>query len=106
MVNIGNTNWLSLGGAKVGQVQSGNGNVHFGGGNSNQGSSTLQDRLSAIDRGDPAAFLSMTGNSRVSSIGGVSAPQGDSLLARLDAIGTGELSPHYGTNEKKLDWSM
>lgn len=101
MVSIGKLNWLSLGASKVGQTQPSN--AHFAGVKLPQGGNTLQDRLAAIDRGD---FLSLTGSSRISSNSGTNRSQSNSLLSRLDAIGTGELSPQYGNNEKKFDWIM
>lgn len=106
MVSIGKVNWLQLGATKVGQTQSPSSGVHFGGGNSAQGGNTLQDRLEAIDKGNPTAFTSLSGPSKVAGISGISSSGGGSLLERLDAIGTGELSPQYGSKEKNLDWIM
>ena len=78
-------------------------NVAFTGTQVNSNGNTLQNRLNAIDRGDPTAFLSLNGTNNISATGGASS-QGGTLLQRLDAIRTGELSPKYG--EKNFDWNM
>lgn len=78
-------------------------NVAFTGTRVNNNGNTLQNRLDAIDRGDPTAFLSLNGTNNISATGGASS-QGGTLLQRLDAIGTGELAPKYG--EKNFDWNM
>ncbi len=98
MVSIDKQHWLTQGALQIGhKVQSPSGGVHFGGGSSAGKVNSLQDRLAAIDRGE------IPSNSYAVSSG---RPQGNTLLDRLDAIGTGELSPQFGTNEKKLDWTM
>ena len=102
MVSIGKINWLQH--SANGNVNpAGNGVAFTGtritGGNNN----TLQNRLDAIDKGDLTAFLSLNGTNNISATGGASS-QGGTLLQRLDAIGTGELSPKYG--EKYFDWNM
>lgn len=78
-------------------------NIAFTGTRVNNNGNTLQNRLDAIDRGDPTAFLSLNGTNNISATGGASS-QGGTLLQRLDAIGTGELAPKYG--EKNFDWNM
>ena len=58
-------------------------------------------RLAASSDGADAPSVWYTNN--ISATGGASS-QGGTLLQRLDAIGTGELSPKYG--EKNFDWNM
>lgn len=101
MVSIGKVNWLQQ--TSVGKMNPANNNVAFTGTRVNNNGNTLQNRLDAIDRGDPTAFLSLNGTNNISATGGASS-QGGTLLQRLDAIGTGELSPKYG--EKNFDWNM
>ena len=86
MVSIGKINWLQ---------HSANGNVNPAG-----NGVAFTD---AIDRGDPTAFLSLNGTNNISATGGASS-QGGTLIQRLDAIGTGEISPAY--SEKNFDWNM
>ena len=87
MVSIGNTNW-SLQGALLGQQTSRG--ITFGGNSGSNG--TLMQRLEAIDRGDSSAIV----GGRANHYGGF-APD-TNLMARLDAIGTGELSPKSDSN--------
>ncbi len=96
MVSIDKQHWLAQGALQIGkQIQPPAGGVHFTGGSTGKVSS-LQDRLAAIDRGEiPASYTASSGQ-----------PHGNTLLERLDSIGTGELSPKFGTNEKKFDWTM
>ena len=101
MVCIGKVNWLQQ--TSVGKMNPADNNVAFTGTRVNNNGNTLQNRLDAIDRGDPTAFLSLNGTNNISATGGASS-QGGTLLQRLDAIGTGELSPKYG--EKNFDWNM
>ena len=101
MVSIGKVNWLQQ--TSVGRMNPADNNVAFTGTRVNNNGNTLQNRLNAIDRGDPTAFLSLNGTNNISATGGASS-QGGTLLQRLDAIGTGELSPKYG--EKNFDWNM
>ena len=101
MVSIGKVNWLQQ--TSVGRMNPADNNVAFTGTRVNNNGNTLQNRLNAIDRGDPTAFLSLNGTNNISATGGASS-QGGTLLQRLDAIGTGELSPKYG--EKYFDWNM
>lgn len=101
MVSIGNVNWLQQ--TSVGKMNPADNNVAFTGTRVNNNGNTLQNRLDAIDRGDPTAFLSLNGTNNISATGGASS-QGGTLLQRLDAIGTGELAPKYG--EKNFDWNM
>ena len=98
MVNINKINWLSLGASNVGRTQPANtGNASI---KPLQSENTLQNRLEAIDRGDFSSLSSLTMSSNNNS------GNGSSLLDRLNAIGTGELSPSYGSNERKLDFMM
>lgn len=101
MVSIGKANWLQQ--TSVGKMNPADNNVAFTGTRVNNNGNTLQNRLDAIDRGDPTAFLSLNGTNNISATGGASS-QGGTLLQRLDAIGTGELAPKYG--EKNFDWNM
>lgn len=101
MVSIGKVNWLQQ--TSIGKMNPADNNVAFTGTRVNNNGNTLQNRLDAIDRGDPTAFLSLNGTNNISATGGASS-QGGTLLQRLDAIGTGELSPKYG--EKNFDWNM
>ena len=101
MVSIGKVNWLQQ--TSVGRMNPAGNNVAFTDTQVNSNGNTLQNRLNAIDRGDPTAFLSLNGTNNISATGGASS-QGGTLLQRLDAIGTGELSPKYG--EKNFDWNM
>lgn len=101
MVSIGKVNWLQQ--TSVGKMNPADNNVAFTGTRVNNNGNTLQNRLDTIDRGDPTAFLSLNGTNNISATGGASS-QGGTLLQRLDAIGTGELSPKYG--EKNFDWNM
>ena len=101
MVSIGKINWLQH--SANGNVNPAGNNVAFTGTQVNSNGNTLQNRLNAIDRGDPTAFLSLNGTNNISATGSASS-QGGTLLQRLDAIGTGELSPKYG--EKNFDWKM
>ncbi len=101
MVSIGKVNWLQQ--TSVGKMNPADNNVAFTGTRVNNNGNTLQNRLDAIDRGDPTAFLSLNGTNNISATGGASS-QGGTLLQRLDAIGTGELAPKYG--EKNFDWNM
>ena len=101
MVSIGKVNWLQQ--TSVGRMNHAGNNVAFTGTQVNSNGNTLQNRLNAIDRGDPTAFLSLNGTNNISATCGASS-QGGTLLQRLDAIGTGELSPKYG--EKNFDWNM
>lgn len=101
MVSIGKVNWLQQ--TSVGKMNPADNNVAFTGTRVNNNGNTLQNRLDAIDRGDPTAFLSLNGTNNISATGGASS-QGGTLIQRLDAIGTGELSPKYG--EKNFDWNM
>ena len=101
MVSIEKVNWLQQ--TSVGRMNPAGNNVAFTGTQVNSNGNTLQNRLNAIDRGDPTAFLSLNGTNNISATGGASS-QGGTLLQRLDAIGTGELSPKYG--EKNFDWNM
>ena len=101
MVSIGKINWLQQ--TSVGKMNPADNNVAFTGTRVNNNGNTLQNRLDAIDRGDPTAFLSLNGTNNISATGGASS-QGGTLLQRLDAIGTGELAPKYG--EKNFDWNM
>ena len=101
MVSIGKVNWLQQ--TSVGKMNPADNNVAFTGTRVNNNGNTLQNRLDAIDKGDPTAFLSLNGTNNISATGGASS-QGGTLLQRLDAIGTGELSPKYG--EKNFDWNM
>ena len=101
MVSIGKVNWLQQ--TSVGKINPADNNVAFTGPRVNNNGNTLQNRLDAIDRGDPTAFLSLNGTNNISATGGASS-QGGTLLQRLDAIGTGELAPKYG--EKNFDWNM
>ncbi len=101
MVSIGKVNWLQQ--TSVGKINPADNNVAFTGTRVNNNGNTLQNRLDAIDRGDPTAFLSLNGTNNISATGGASS-QGGTLLQRLDAIGTGELAPKYG--EKNFDWNM
>ena len=101
MVSIGKVNWLQQ--TSVGKMNPADNNVAFTGTRVNNNGNTLQNRLDAIDRGDPTAFLSLNGTNNISATGGASS-QGGTLLQRLDAIGTGEISPVY--SEKNFDWNM
>lgn len=101
MVSIGNNNWSIY--SSDGKIKPADSGVVFTGTRVNPNGNTLQDRLSAIDKGEPTALLSVRGSANVSG-GGVVRPQGETLLERLDAIGTGELSPKYG--EKNFDLNM
>ena len=101
MVSIGKVNWLQQ--TSVGKMNPADNNVAFTGTRVNNNGNTLQNRLDAIDRGDPTAFLSLNGTNNISATGGASS-QGVTLAQRLEAIGTGELSPKYG--EKNFDWNM
>ena len=101
MVSIEKVNWLQQ--TSVGKMNPADNNVAFTGTRVNNNGNTLQNRLDAIDRGDPTAFLSLNGTNNISATGGASS-QGGTLLQRLDAIGTGELAPKYG--EKNFDWNM
>lgn len=101
MVSIGKVNWLQQ--TSVGRMNLAGNNVAFTGTQVNSNGNTLQNRLNAIDRGDPTAFLSLNGTNNISATGGASS-QGGTLLQRLDAIGTGEISPVY--SEKNFDWNM
>ena len=101
MVSIGKVNWLQQ--TSVGRMNLAGNNVGFTGTQVNSNGNTLQNRLNAIDRGDPTAFLSLNGTNNISATGGASS-QGGTLLQRLDAIGTGEISPVY--SEKNFDWNM
>ena len=101
MVSIGKVNWLQQ--TSVDKMNPADNNVAFTGTRVNNNGNTLQNRLDAIDRGDPTAFLSLNGTNNISATGGASS-QGGTLLQRLDAIGTGELAPKYG--EKNFDWNM
>mgnify|MGYP004630121085 FL=1 len=101
MVSIGKVNWLQQ--TSVGKMNPADNNIAFTGTRVNNNGNTLQNRLDAIDRGDPTAFLSLNGTNNISATGGASS-QGGTLLQRLDAIGTGELAPKYG--EKNFDWNM
>ena len=101
MVSIGKVNWLQQ--TSVGKMNPADNNVAFTGTRVNNNGNTLQNRLDAIDRGDPTAFLSLNGTNNISATGGASSQDG-TLLQRLDAIGTGELAPKYG--EKNFDWNM
>lgn len=101
MVSIGKVNWLQQ--TSVGKINPADNNVAFTGTRVNNNGNTLQNRLDAIDRGDPTAFLSLNGTNNISATGGASS-QGGTLAQRLEAIGTGELSPKYG--EKNFDWNM
>lgn len=101
MVSIGKVNWLQQ--TSVGKMNPADNNVAFTGTRVNNNGNTLQNRLDAIDRGDPTAFLSLNGTNNISATGGASS-QGGTLLQRLDAIGTGEISPAY--SEKNFDWNM
>ena len=101
MVSIGKVNWLQQ--TSVGKMNPADNNVAFTGTRVNNNGNTLQNRLDAIDRGDPTAFLSLNGTNNISATGGASS-KGGTLLQRLDAIGTGELAPKYG--EKNFDWNM
>lgn len=101
MVSIGKVNWLQQ--TSVGRMNIAGNNVAFTGTRVNSNGNTLQNRLNAIDRGDPTAFLSLNGTNNISATGGASS-QGGTLLQRLDAIGTGEISPVY--SEKNFDWNM
>lgn len=101
MVSIGKVNWLQQ--TSVGKMNPADNNVAFTGTRVNNNGNTLQNRLDAIDKGDPTAFLSLNGTNNISATGGASS-QGGTLLQRLDAIGTGELAPKYG--EKNFDWNM
>ncbi len=98
MVNINKINWLSTGTAQVGRTQLTNTR------NANikplQGENTLQNKLEAIDRGDISTLSSFRMSSNKNQ------ENSTSLLERLNAIGTGELSPSYNSNERKLDWKM
>lgn len=98
MVNISKINWLSIGTSNVGKTQP----TNIGGANVKplHGENTLQNRLEAIDRGDFSSLSSLRMSSSNNS------GSGSSLLDRLNAIGTGELSPNYGSNERKLDFMM
>lgn len=100
MVSIGKVNWLQQ--TSVGKMNPADNNVAFTGTRVNNNGNTLQNRLDAIDRGDPTAFLSLNGTNNISATGASS--QGGTLAQRLEAIGTGELSPKYG--EKNFDWNM
>ena len=86
MVSIGKVNWLQQ--TSVGKMNPADNNVAFTGTRVNNNGNTLQNRLDAIDRGDPTAFLSLNGTNNISATGGASS-QGGTLLQRLDAIGTG-----------------
>lgn len=101
MVSIGKVNWLQQ--TSVGKMNPADNNVAFTGTRVNNNGNTLQNRLDAIDRGDPTAFLSLNGTNNISATGGASS-QGGTLIQRLDAIGTGEISPAY--SEKNFDWNM
>ncbi len=101
MVSIGKVNWLQQ--TSVGKMNPADNNVAFTGTRVNNNGNTLQNRLDAIDRGDPTAFLSLNGTNNISASSGISS-QGGTLAQRLEAIGTGELSPKYG--EKNFDWNM
>ena len=59
-----------------------------GGGNSGAGSSSLQSRLEAIDRGESTVFTGGTSFANAFS--------SDNVMARIEAIGTGELRPNTG----------
>lgn len=101
MVSIGKINWLQH--SANGNVNPAGNGVAFTGTRVNNNGNTLQNRLDAIDRGDPTAFLSLNGTNNISATGGASS-QGGTLIQRLDAIGTGEISPAY--SEKNFDWNM
>ena len=89
MVKIGKSNPLSF--ERNGRIQSGRPSVQI----PKEGGNTLQERLTAIDNGDPSAI-----SFKQASYG--YSPNSDSLLSRLDAIGTGEIRPRY--DDKNLDY--
>ncbi len=86
MVKIGKSNPLSF--ERNGRIPSAQPSVQIGG-------NTLKERLAAIDNGDPSAI-----SFKQASYG--YSPNSDSLLSRLDAIGTGEIRPRY--DDKNLDY--
>ena len=88
MVKIGKLNPLSF--ERGGRIPSGQSFAPI----PKEGGNTLQERLTAIDNGDPSATF------KQASYG--YSPNSGSLLARLDAIGSGELRPRY--DEKNLDY--
>ena len=89
MVKIGKLNPLSF--ERGGRIQSGRPSVQI----PKEGGNTLQERLTAIDNGDPSAI-----SFKQASYG--YSPNSGSLQSRLDAIGTRELRPRY--DEKNLDY--
>ena len=86
MVKIGKSNPLSF--ERNGRIPSAQPSVQIGG-------NTLKERLAAIDNGDPSAI-----SFKQASYG--YSPNSDSLLSRLDAIGTGEIRPRY--DDENLDY--
>ena len=98
MVNINKIDWLSQGTFNVGRTQP----TNIGSANIKplQSENTLQNRLEAIDRGDFSSLSSLQMSSNNNS------GNRTTLLDRLNSIGTGEISPSYGANERKFDWKM
>lgn len=94
MVNISKISGLNNLFPKVGQQ---NQQVSFG--SNSTGGNDLQSRLKAIDNGNiPVSGVASSG--AVSGTSFKSSSSG-SLLQRIEAIGSGELSPKY--HEKHLD---
>ena len=89
MVKIGKLNPLSF--ERGGRIPSGQSFAPI----PKEGGNTLQERLAAIDNGDSSAI-----SFKQASYG--YSPNSDSLQARLDAIGTGEIRPRY--DDKNLDY--
>ena len=105
MVSIGATggitpdNFFIKSGSQTPSVSYGN-----SGGNIPSGGTSLQQRLDAIDKGSPTEFRSLVGTSKGTSFS-PEASSSSSLMSRLDALGTGELSPKFASAEKRLDFN-
>ncbi len=94
MVNISKISGLNNLFPKVGQQ---NQQVSFG--SNSTGGNDLQSRLSAIDKGN--FFVNGLAPSGAVSGANFKSPSSGSTQQRIEAIGTGELSPKY--QEKHLD---
>lgn len=89
MVSIGQVNWLQQGTAGGSRAS---GNYGYSNGEYAR-ENTLQQRLTAIDKGDSTAIIS-----GVSTNYSPQMNSGDDVMARIEAIGSGELSPRTNAN--------